>query len=1350
MDRPARRTVVVSLLYAVLSIAFCFPLFARPSGLGMGDWDQHLFYYAETIKNVVEYAQPPFWSPWYCGGNVLWQNPQVALLSPTYPLAAAAGLALAMKINIVLHYWIGLIGMHLLITRVLKLTFDPAVVFLSSVFVFSGACAIHLAVGHSVFLPAFYVPLLLFFFARSLQTGAVRPALYGGALLALTIYNGGLHIVPLTILAVAAFAVVSSVVRRSWQPIVIALMLGVSGAAFAAPKLVPVSLFVTGDRFWDARDQPDHPDRVTAGMLLRVYGDSSQRTGSRFSAAQRHGWWEYGNYIGAFAASLLAIGTTWALLAAPVSDRLFAVPLAATAVMFLVLSLGEFSALAPAALLQQVPLFSSFRIPSRFTIGVVLFAALATATALRRLFERIRLTQTKRAVAAVLCFFGAAQLIVVNRTHFRDVFSQPPLDSGFRVLKGSGQLQRDAPVDPYVPNAPMLRALMADHAVMWCYEGLQLTHGADLERPLVWSSGQAKISDVAFTPNRVEFSVIGTADRSRIFLNQNYAPGWRSSAGAVQLDPQAGGRMFVELAPGQTGRFAFSFVPPGLMLGTVLLLAAVLASVFAWNRTLPVQQPAPKGIPGASFPTLVEQWSKPFVLLSLTFAIALRIALSDANIALAWGAAASFVVALALATRWPAVASVILACTYLAPLIVARLIVYDATAYLLLWMPALVGAMMPRWQYRRWSLPAAWRVPLAGWALAVAVAWPIVAAREFDFHPEPFSLLNRPTSAFGMLTVTSGFLVTETAAALMLAVLWLDWLFAMFAAAPQRLVRLVVIPLLASCAIACGLAVYQLAVDMTFLNAGWGAMGRSGSTMIDANAFGIAAVLGSCAFLALIDPRRSRLWNIAMAAGFGLASVGLWASGSKTALLALLMIIAFAVWARLPRRGHVSAFATRKGAIAIVVAVAAVAILAIAVAGSGPAQRLGRMMPAASLDAVGELAAQLLWRRDGYGSAAIDMIRHHPFVGVGVGTFGIIVGDYKYSHLNTHLGPDNAQNWSRHYLAEFGVLGSLGWIVWGIVMVRAIARSRSVIRERPTAMVLAGGLVAVVAMSQVGLPMTNAAVAMTFWTLLFWFWIEGTPSAAPERGVPGSWQWAVMALVVAAFGIGTLRVGMGSLSVPMRARNDAWGYSYGITRAQFTAAGEEFRWTQQRSVVVVPAEKRVAKVTIWVTRPDIAANPVIARVWHERRLVIDTVLRDHNPVSAYVTVDRDPPWLMVRTYFDRVLPPNARDRGMALQWTFIDAVPPASGQSGSAHLDPAAEQTPIAAAGVDIDRPEAALDVEAKDDVAGRFGKRDADVPRFVGLQLPFGVPPSGPHPDRVRNRPVSNGDVDRPDRAGR
>jgi hypothetical protein len=132
----------------------------------------------------------------------------------------------------------------------------------------------------------------------------------------------------------------------------------------------------------------------------------------------------------------------------------------------------------------------------------------------------------------------------------------------------------------------MLHALMNDQVVMWCYEVLQLKRGADDVRPLVWTEGPAKISDVAFTPNRVQFSAIGGPERTRVFLNQNYAEGWRSTAGPVRLDPQAGGRMYVELAPGQTGRFAFSFLPPGLWAGIAILALAFAASAVAWHRRL--------------------------------------------------------------------------------------------------------------------------------------------------------------------------------------------------------------------------------------------------------------------------------------------------------------------------------------------------------------------------------------------------------------------------------------------------------------------------------------------------------------------------------------------------------------------------------------------------------------------------------------------------------------------------------------------------------------------------------------------------------------------------------------------
>ena len=142
----------IGALYLLMSAAFCWPLFAKPLGLGNNDWDQHLFYYSSVLKNVVEYGQAPFWNPWYCGGDVMWQNPQIALLSPVYPLALLMPIQLAMKINIVLHYWIGLAGMHVLLTRIIGLKFLPGVVFFASAFALSGSLALHLATGHANFL----------------------------------------------------------------------------------------------------------------------------------------------------------------------------------------------------------------------------------------------------------------------------------------------------------------------------------------------------------------------------------------------------------------------------------------------------------------------------------------------------------------------------------------------------------------------------------------------------------------------------------------------------------------------------------------------------------------------------------------------------------------------------------------------------------------------------------------------------------------------------------------------------------------------------------------------------------------------------------------------------------------------------------------------------------------------------------------------------------------------------------------------------------------------------------------------------------------------------------------------
>ena len=579
----SNRALLLCAFYGVLSVVFCTPLFEHPNGLGVNDWDQHLFYYGAVLKNVVEYGQAPFWNPWYCGGNVLWQNPQVGLLSPVYPLALVVPLQLAMKINIVAHYWVGFIGMHVLLTRVVGLTFVPAVIFLATLVTAAGAPAIHVAVGHSVFLPGFYLPAMLYFLFRAFTTGAIKDALLAAAILALMVFNGGVHILPMAFAAVGFFAVLAAAMSRRARPLIMTVVFVVAGLAYAAPKLLPVTLFVSGERFWDTRNPTEHPDRMTLEMVTHTYLNPGQSLRTKLDE-QRHGWHEYGNYIGPASALLLVAGLFVALWGRGAPDAWLGRALALTAAFLFVLSLGEFSAWAPASLLKHLPLFSSFRIPSRYTIPALLFGAMALGWVLRGFALDAR-SRGVQVVVGVLCLGIAGHLISVNRAQFKGVFSVEPFDTTFPWMSGPSEgLTTDFESSAYTRTSPMLRALTSDRFFYYCYESLQLVRNSSPEKPLLFTEDEAAITGTRFTPNRVDFAIVGAATSTRLYLNYNWGPGWISTAGTIEHPPER--IASVALQPGQTGRYAFSFVPPGLWAGMGVFLAALGLSFVVWRRVL--------------------------------------------------------------------------------------------------------------------------------------------------------------------------------------------------------------------------------------------------------------------------------------------------------------------------------------------------------------------------------------------------------------------------------------------------------------------------------------------------------------------------------------------------------------------------------------------------------------------------------------------------------------------------------------------------------------------------------------------------------------------------------------------
>jgi hypothetical protein len=570
--------------YGLLSAVFGARLFLHPLALGSYDWDLHAFYYAETIKSVVEYGQAPFWSPWYCGGNALWQNPQVALLSPVYLLIGIMPLAVAIKVAIVIHVWLAMVGMHSILTRVVGLTFGPGIAYAAALFAFSGAGALHVAVGHSNFLTQFYLPSLFYFAFRAIETGSLRACCAAAAMLALTIVNGGLHMMPIVVLGLAVIAAGAAWPGRTIRPLAITAAIGLIGLLYAAPKLGPVLSLVGSHQFWDTRTMVPHPDQMTLSMLMASFLDASQSVTSKMSSVQQAGWWEYGNYIGELGL-LLIVASMVVNLVRPLQQARWVRPIAAAALLFLVLTAGEFGGYAPATWLGKVPGFSLFRLNSRYTIGFVLFGAMAMAQASRGLAARLRWTSTLHVTLTLVCIAAIAQLTIVNGRVLASTFDVAPLSAGFSVGGGTSMVPQEAQPDPTAAGSPMLRAIMANRTMLNCYEPLQLTHRAQDGRPLVWTTPPAEILGVTFTPNRVQFGALVPTDRAaRIYFNQNFLDGWTSSAGPVLLEPGVNGPAYVELAPGQTGRFTLAFYPPSLTLSIVVFACACAFTVIALRQ----------------------------------------------------------------------------------------------------------------------------------------------------------------------------------------------------------------------------------------------------------------------------------------------------------------------------------------------------------------------------------------------------------------------------------------------------------------------------------------------------------------------------------------------------------------------------------------------------------------------------------------------------------------------------------------------------------------------------------------------------------------------------------------------
>lgn len=615
------------------------------------------------------------------------------------------------------------------------------------------------------------------------------------------------------------------------------------------------------------------------------------------------------------------------------------------------------------------------------------------------------------------------------------------------------------------------------------------------------------------------------------------------------------------------------------------------------------------------------------------------------------------------------VTTLLLSVVYVAPAIHVALGRFESASLEIAWALPLLGLILSGRDGWRWNLPSRFRWPLVAWALVISVSWPIVFLRELDFRIWILPLPGVANTSIGITPWEAAHGVAYWAVVNLFGLLWFDRLFGWYANGGLASFRArAVYPLAIGALVACFTSFYQGAIDIQFLNPHqWPYMRRAAGTLGDANTLGAVAALWAPVFVLLVRRLRQPWPAIGTITGVALAALGVAMSGSRSALIGLALgIAALAVESLLAWRrsaGPARAWPSMKQVTPIVAGLAALAIVGwLAATGSSVTSVVSRgglrYMPFYGEVGIRQSVFEIFWERYGYGTAAVQMIKEYPLSGTGIGSFHTLVNDFSVTVNGWKLVPDNAQSWYRHMLAELGVLGSLPWIAWCAVFGWTLLSRPPPSSDRFAAGVLRATLAAFGVISLMGMPGQSMPVALTFWTLAFWFVMEHGTREAVKPWSRVVWG-ATLVLVVAHAGL-TYADARGELLPRNRSTRFGWDYRYGISNPEPGTDGTPGRrWTELRSLSVLPVTGKVLKFVAWIDHPDADEHPVHVRVWADSRLVWDDDLKRSAAILLDITPSGDKKHLIVETEIGRMWRPadfgrsDRRQLGLSVRdWTW--------------------------------------------------------------------------------------------------
>ncbi len=548
---------------------------------------QHFTLFEEAARlAVVKFHQLPLWNPYYCGGIPGLGTPSARFVSPTFLLTILFGTIRGDTIVATAMTIVGLEGAF----RYVRARGGGALgaAFVAPVFALSGYFGRWQTQGWTNFFAFELVPWALLG-ARMALGGSRRGVVVLAVAVAWMIGFGGTYAAPITALAIL-FEGAEALANRVRSPRAMGhvLLMG----ALAGVFVVLTSLV----RLWPIAEVLSAAPRVLEAVESRT---PMQLWTMLFGDSVRH-FRKADFLVGLPALPLFLLGI----------GRKRARPLVVASILWIWFSIGYGMKASLFAAIRHVPPYTMLRAPERFLeLFIVVFVVIA-ALAVRRVEVAAHRNPAYAVVVMGYLALLACDLVLLvqndaTSARARSMVAPPPVvDRDFHQSRGNRWLAA------YYPA--MSRGVLA------CFDDYNIVQSTDLAPDLekeeyLRDPGAGTVERLAWSPDRIDLRV-DLSRPARVYVNQNWHPGWHANAGSVVSD---NGLLAVDLPEGQR-ELTLRFWPRSALGGGATSLAALVIAAVAWRRSRRSGDTIP---PGRAWARELLLFSSPLAITLLSFVV---------------------------------------------------------------------------------------------------------------------------------------------------------------------------------------------------------------------------------------------------------------------------------------------------------------------------------------------------------------------------------------------------------------------------------------------------------------------------------------------------------------------------------------------------------------------------------------------------------------------------------------------------------------------------------------------------------------------------------------------------------